>query len=235
MARKMRPVAAALVAITTLLTAGTSYFAFAPLAAGTATFWGLAAGPPLLLGVVATVWALREDLLRSWLSPRWGDFTRGVVGAGLLFAAAWAFAHGVAPVGSSREIWLAALYGQLGDPQRLRAQGALVGGAFVLVALAEELVWRGMVTHLLAEALGSRAAWLGAAVLYAVAYIPTMWSLRAGTALNPIVVVAALAGGLLWGGMARAFGTLVPSIVAHAFFDWVAVMMLPLWGGRLDF
>ena len=234
MARKMRPAAAACIASATLLTAATSYFAFAPAAAGTRAFWALAAVPPLALGVLAFIWALREDLLRGWLSPRWGDFTRGVVGAALLFAVAWAFAHLAAPVGSSREIWLVSLYGQIGDPQRLHAQSALAGGVILLGSLAEELVWRGMITQLLAESLGSRRAWVGAAVLYAAAYAPTMWSLRAGTTPNPLLVVAALGGGLLWGGMARVFGTLVPSVVAHAFFDWVAVMMLPLWGGRLD-
>jgi hypothetical protein len=30
--------------------------------------------------------------------------------------------------------------------------------------------------------------------------------------------------------MARAFGRLGPSIIAHALFDWAVVMMFPLWG-----
>jgi hypothetical protein len=34
--------------------------------------------------------------------------------------------------------------------------------------------------------------------------------------------------------MARVFGGLVPSMIAHVFFDWVALMMIPLWGGRYE-
>jgi hypothetical protein len=30
--------------------------------------------------------------------------------------------------------------------------------------------------------------------------------------------------------MARSFGRLTPSILAHAAFDWAIVMMFPLWG-----
>ena len=185
-----------------------------------------------MLGAMAAIWARREDLLREWISPRWGDFTRGIVGAAVLFVIAWAFARWVAPVGSRREVWLVSLYAQIGDPHVLQAHAAWVGAAVVVVALAEEIVWRAMVPQLLAERVGSRGAWVWAAILYAAAYLPTMWALGEGTALNPVLVVAALGGGLLWGAMARAFGSIVPSVLAHAGFDWAVVMMFPLWGGR---
>jgi membrane protease YdiL (CAAX protease family) len=230
----MRSFASAFATAATLLVAVTSYFAFSPSNAGGLVFWALAGGPSVALGVVAALWGVREDLLRSWMSPRWGDFTRGIVGAALFFGLAWTFARFVTPVGSVREIWLVSLYGQIGDPQVLRAHAPLVGCAIVLASVGEELVWRGMITQVLADRFGSRTGWLGAAALYAVAYVPTMWSLRAGTALNPILVAAALGGGLLWGGMVRVFGGLVPSVVAHAFFDWAVLIMVPLWGVRVD-
>ena len=50
--------------------------------------------------------------------------------------------------------------------------------------------------------------------------------------LNPVLPLAALGGGLVWGAMARAFGRLAPSVLAHALFDWAVVMMFPLWGMR---
>ena len=156
------------------------------------------------------------------------------MGVAALYAAGWAFARFVAPVGSAREIWLVSLYSQIGDPQVLRAQAPLVGIAILVVSACEEILWRGMVTQLLADRVGSRGAWIFAAGLYALAYVPTMWSLRSGVGLNPVLVVAALGGGLLWGAMARAFGGLAPSIIAHAFFDWAILMMLPLWGGRVE-
>jgi hypothetical protein len=234
----MRPVAAIFIAVSVLATAVASYFAFSPSSSGGVTFWLLAGGPTLLLAGVAAAWAWREELLREWLAPRWGDFSRGVACALLLFGIADAFSRIVTPVGSPREVWLVSLYGQIGDPRVLQSHAPMVAAAIAAVALAEELVWRGMVTQLLADRMGTRTAWIGAAVLYAAAYVPTMWALRAGGAggggaLDPVLPVAALGAGLLWGGMARAFGgRLAPGVLAHALFDWAVVMMFPLWGMR---
>jgi membrane protease YdiL (CAAX protease family) len=227
----MRPVAVAFVALSVAVTAVCSYLAFLPQYSGSVAFWGLAGGPTVVLAVVAAWWAAREELLREWLTPRWGDFSRGVVAAVLLFGVAWAFSRLVAPVGSPREIWLVTLYGQIGDPRVLQHRAPLVGAAIVVVAAAEEIVWRGAVTQLLAERVGSRTAWVWAAVLYAVAFFPTAWSLRAGGGgpLDPVLPVAALGAGLLWGAMARTFGRLAPGILAHALFDYAVVMMFPLW------
>ena len=104
----------------------------------------------------------------------------------------------------------------------------------MLEAVAEEVLWRGAVMQVLADRVGTRTAWVWAAVLYAVAYVPTAWSLRAGGtgSLDPLLPVAALGAGLLWGAMARAWGRLVPGMIAHVFFDWAVVMMFPLWGPR---
>jgi membrane protease YdiL (CAAX protease family) len=228
----MRSAGSVFVAFSILALAITSYFAFAstaPLA-----FWSLALAPPVLLGGLGLAWGVREGLARRWLTPRWGDFTRGIVGAAGLYALAWAFVRLIAPVGSPREIWLVSVYGQIGNPQVLRAQAPLVAGTILFVSACEEIVWRGAVPEILAERFGSRRAWVASALLYGAAYAPTLWSLRAGSTLNPVIVVAALGGGLVWGAMARGFGSLVPSIVAHAFFDWIVVMMVPLWGGRFD-
>jgi membrane protease YdiL (CAAX protease family) len=229
----MRPVAVLFVALSVLATAVASYFAFLPQSSGTVAFWVLAGGPTLVFAGFAAAWAKREELLREWLSPRWGDFSRGVACAVLLFGLAWAFARIVTPVGSPREVWLVSLYGQIGDPRLLQSHAPAVAAAIAAVTLAEELVWRGMVTQLLADRVGTRSAWVWAAVLYALAYVPTMWSLRAAGGsgpLNPVLPLAALGAGLLWGGMARAFGRLAPGVLAHALFDWAVVMMFPLWG-----
>jgi membrane protease YdiL (CAAX protease family) len=232
----MRSLAVAFPALAVVVVAVSSYFAFLPESSGTVAFWVLAGGPTLLLGATAAAWASREELLREWVSPRWGDFTRGAVGAVLLFAIAYAFSRVVTPMGSPRAIWFVSLYGEVGDPRLLQAHAPAIAAAIGAVVIAEELVWRGMVMQALADRVGSRMAWIYAAGLYALAYVPTAWSLRsvAGPAggLNPVLPLAALAGGLLWGGMARAFGRLTPGILAHAFFDWAVVMMFPLWGPR---
>ncbi len=228
----MRPAAAGFVVAAVVVTGGSSYLAFSPERSASVAFWAIALVPTAVLAVAAATWAHREDFLVEWLSPRWGDFTRGVLGAVGLFAAAWGVTRFIAPVGSPREIWLVSLYGQIGDPHVLQAHAPLVASAVALAAIAEELVWRGTVTQLLAERVGSRAAWVWAAGLYALALLPTAWALRAGGGLNPLLVVAAGGAGLVWGGMARAFGSLAPSILAHALFDWAVLMMFPLWGRR---
>jgi uncharacterized protein len=224
----------AFVALAVVAVAVASGVAFAPQCSGRARFWLLAGGPSVLLAAVGAVWAHREQLLREWITPRWGDFTRGVVAAVLMVGVSWAFTRIVLPVGSPREIWIVTLYGQIGDPRRLQANAPLVGAVIVVCAVAEEILWRGAVTQLLADRVGTRTAWVWAAVLYAVAYVPTAWSLRAGGtgSLDPLLSVAALGAGLLWGAMARAWGRLVPGMIAHVFFNWAVVMMFPLWGPR---
>lgn len=221
--------AVAVVSMVVLVTGVASYFAFGSSGSEITAFWSIIGGPTVLLGAFAAAWARRETLLGEWLTPRWGDFTRGLFGAAALFGLAWAFVRLVAPVGSPREIWLVSLYNHIGDPQVLHARGAAVASAIVVSALAEEMVWRGLVTRLLAEKVGSRAAWVWAAVLYAAAYAPSAFVMTGAAGPNPVLVLAALGGGLLWGAMARAFGSLVPSALSHALFDWAVVMMFPLW------
>lgn len=232
----MRPIGTAFATLAIILTGITSYYAFLPGTSGVLACWVLAGAPALLLAALAALWAQREELLREWLSPQWGDFTRGVLGAAFLFSIAWVFVRVVAPSGSTREIWLVSLYGVIGDPRVLQAHAPLVAAAIGASAIAEELVWRGAVTQFLAERVGSRTAWVWAAGLYALAYAPTAWSLRSvagpGAGPNPLIPIAALGAGLIWGGMARVFGRLAPGILAHALFDWAVVMMFPFWGMR---
>jgi membrane protease YdiL (CAAX protease family) len=226
----MRPIAAAFIAISVVVTGVTACLAFVPERSGEPSFWALALVPTVILALAAGVWAKREDFLFEWLGPRWGDFSRGLVGAIVLFGASWVFTRVVTPVGSSHEVWLVSLYAQLGDPRILQRHAPAVGAVVIVAAIAEELLWRGTVTQLLAERVGSRVAWIWAAALYALSYAPTMWPLRSSAGMNPVLVIAAFGGGLLWGAMARAFGRLPPSIIAHAFFDWAAIMMFPFWG-----
>jgi membrane protease YdiL (CAAX protease family) len=199
--------------------------------AGTASFWALVTAPTILLSGVALWRAHRDGDLKEIMRPQWGDFTRGFMGTLVLFAGAYAFTKVVAPTGSPRESWMARLYLQLGHPGALRANATLVACGMIVAAAAEEIVWRGMVTTLLAEQLGSRRAWIYGAVAYAAAHVPAMWALADPVAgLNPVLPLAALGAGLVWGAMARSFGRLPPAIVSHALFDWVVVMMFRLWG-----
>jgi membrane protease YdiL (CAAX protease family) len=196
----------------------------------------------VVLAVVGVVRAHRDGNLyrrysfdesggAGWLNVRSGDFSRGFVGAAALFGLAYLATKTFVPAGSPRESWLARLYLQLGDPSALRSHVVWVVAAIVVTAVTEELVWRGLVTSLLEDLVGSRRAWIWAALLYAVAQGPTLWALADPVAgLNPALPAAALVAGLVWGWMARRFERLLPGVFAHVLFDLTVLMMFRLWG-----
>lgn len=210
-------------------------FGFSPAYEGKPQYLLIIVVPTVLIAAYGLWRAVQDGVAKSWMSVKSGDFTRGFVGCAILFAGAWAFTKVVTPVGSPREEWLAVLYNQLGDPGMLRkttTSVVLVVAGIILASIAEEITWRGLVTTLLEEKVGSRRAWIYAAVLYAVAHVPVAFVLAGKKAgWNPVLPLAALAGGLLWGAMARRYGRLAPSIFAHILFDWTVLMMFRLWGG----
>jgi membrane protease YdiL (CAAX protease family) len=218
------------IALVTALLAVCQHFAFQLERAGTTAFWVLAVAPNALVALYAGVRAYRDDELKTWMRPVWGDFTRGVLGAAVLFAAAYAFARFCS--GSARESWLARIYLQFGDPKFLKEHPLPFAAGIVVGAAAEEMVWRGLVTTWLGEKLGTRWAWAWATVPYVAAQLPTMWALRDPEAgINPILPLAAAGAGLAWGALVRRCdGRLVPAILAHGLFDWVVVMTFRLWG-----
>lgn len=205
-----------------------SHMAFQPSRAGTPGVFLWIGAPTVALAIAGCVRAWQDGVLRDWFRIRSGDFTRGFLGAALLFAGSFAFSKSLK---LPQLLWLARLYDQLGDPAVLRKNVSLVVVALVLTAIAEEIVWRGLVVSLLEEKVGSRRAWIVSAILYALAHVPTIWALadiNAGP--NPLLVLAALGAGIVWGFMARRFERLVPGIFSHVLFDWTVVMMFRLWG-----
>ena len=222
----MRPVAY-LVGIVVVI-AVASHQAFQPERAGTPSFFLWIGVPTLALAIVGCLRARREGVLRDWFRPRTGDFSRGFLGAVILFGGSFAVSKALK---LPHVMWIARLYEQIGDAAELRQHVTAVIVTIIVIAAAEEVVWRGLVTSLLEEKIGSRRAWVWSAVLYAVAHVPTIWALADPNAgPNPLVPMAALAAGLVWGFMARRFQRLFPGIVSHALFDWTVMMMFRLWG-----
>lgn len=229
-------------ALIVLIVGTASHFAFQLSHAGDPSFVLWIGIPTAGLAVLGAIRAYRdgnlyrrrsfdEDGGGGWLNVRSLDFTRGFAAAAVLFGIAYGAARVLAPVGSDRESWLARLYLQIGDPKALRDHVPFAVAALVLIVVAEELLWRGLVISLLEELVGSSRAWVWAAVLYALAHVPTVWALRDPVAgLNPVVPAGALVVGLLWGYMARRFERLLPGIFSHVLFDWTLLMMFRLWG-----
>lgn len=180
----------------------------------------------LVLAVGAWRFASARADLREQFAPRRLDLTLGALVAGVLYVLA-NLVPMVVLQGRPQEGWLWRLYLQLGDRSELAPP--YVGVAVLALAALEEIVWRGWVMRALRVAHGARTALVATTLLYALAHIGTMLTLRDTDAgLNPLVVIAAVAGGFVWGTMALRFERLGPSIFAHALFSW-AVALFPMW------
>ena len=217
-AQRLWPVAAAFA----LVAAGYAW-AFQMSVAGTPEFLWRFALPHALLTVLAIRELSRDGVLVDLLKPRWGDLSMGAIGALLLLAASWGARSVLAPPGSERQQWLLILYIELGDPEQI--QRSIVLSALLLgITVAEELVWRGLVTQRLTEYFGARRGWLLAVALYSLAALPTAYTLRAPAGLNPLLVLATLGCGIVWTYLAVRVGRLVPGIFAHMAFTYFSVV-----------
>lgn len=136
----------------------------------------------------------------------------------------------IAPPRSGAEIWLVRVYLQFGDVPREKGAYLVKAGAIVAVALLEELTWRGLVQPSLEGRFGVRRAWVLGALLFAVAHLPTTWQLAVPNGgPNPLVVMAALGCGLVWGFCAGRLRRLGPSLASHALYTYGLTMAFRLW------
>ncbi len=217
-------------AVAAVLVAASMSIAMRPDLSGTVFVFLVPAVPYLLLTILALARMQREGTLAEKLKPRSGDLTFGFLVSLMLFFAALAGRKFLAPHGSVREGWIVRIYLQIGDPEMLQRRMLAIGIAVAVVAALEEISWRGYVYAMLEERLGTRRAWPAAAVLYAAAHLPTVMLLRdpfAGP--NPLVVLAALGCGLVWGLVVARTGRLPVAIISHALFTWGVAIQFPLW------
>jgi membrane protease YdiL (CAAX protease family) len=89
----------------------------------------------------------------------------------------------------------------------------------VMVVIAEELLWRGVVTRFLMERVGRGAGILLGATVYALAH----WA-----AWNPLLLLAAMAFGIFWGWLYAATDDLVAPTVSHLLFDVLLLFAFPV-------
>jgi membrane protease YdiL (CAAX protease family) len=186
--------------------------------------------PYAIFTIVAVLRMRKEGTIADNLRPRSGDLTFGAIVTVMLLLGAVAGRSFLAPHGSAREGWLIRVYQQVGDPEALQRHMVGVSLAVVLVAVLEEISWRGLVFPSLEERLGTRTAWPVTAALYAAAHVPTMFTLRdpfAGP--NPLVVIAALGCGLVWGLIVARTGRLPVAMISHALFTLAVAIHFPLW------
>ncbi len=209
--------------------AGMTY-AFRDAAAGTPAFWvGVSAPYALLLGLALhEMWG--AGTLVERLTPRWGDLSIGAVSMMVLLFASWAARRVLSPAASPRQAWLFRIYLQLGNPEHLqRSTGYTL--LILLICIAEEIVWRGMVLQDLTTRFGRRAALPLSALAYGVATLPTLWLLRDPVAgYNPLLVTAAVGCGLVWSFLAAQVGRLTPVMISHMAFTYFTIVQFRLPG-----
>jgi uncharacterized protein len=176
-----------------------------------------------VLGIAASwIWLSRRGELKRKLAPNRGDVTFGaLIACGMYLAGVGAHLF-LTSRGSPQAAWLYRVYLQIGDP---KVTGAFIVGPIILaIAAAEELTWRGLVQGALEEAHGKRVALIATALLYAGCHLPTIYLLRDPiVGWNPLVVLAALGGGLVWGWLAMRFERVALGLFAHALFSWAIV------------
>lgn len=89
----------------------------------------------------------------------------------------------------------------------------------ILIVVAEEVVWRGVVARFLMERWGRAAGIVVGAAIYALAH------LAAG---QPLLLGAAFACGLFWGWLYAATDDLVPPTVCHLAWDAMLLFAVPV-------
>ena len=219
-----------LIFVAWLVTAAANYFAFVPERAGSPLTIALILLAPTPLAIFAAVRAHRDGVLQEWLAPRMGDPTKGILLAALTYGMGTLVAQLLFAPNSDRGILLARLYLQLGDPGALRRATLASTMTLIAYALVYELVFRGLVTSLFSELIGSRRGYLAGILVALVALVPSMWSLRVGPMLNPVLVV--LFGlSTIFSGLAQRFGggRLFFIVLGHALFLWSAILLFPFW------
>jgi membrane protease YdiL (CAAX protease family) len=219
----MKEVAAVVVAV-----AATYAVAFRPELRDTATFFALFGIPHALLAAYALHRLHVQGKLVGRLTPRFGDLSLGALAALVLLAASWSLRSTLAPAGTTRMLWALLIYAQLGDPETLQRSLPLTL-ALLAITLFEEIIWRGLVLERLNERLGNRLGWLVASLLYALAALPTVYTLRVpGAGYNPLLVFAAFGCGLVWTFLAARLGRIWPSVVSHGVFTYFSAVQFRL-------
>jgi membrane protease YdiL (CAAX protease family) len=210
--------------LVTAVVAAAIAFAFRAHLAGTPTMWLGIAMPYAALSALALYRLYDDGTLLDVFKIRAGDVTVGVLTAGLAYGGAWAFERYFISTSPPKLAWLFRMAMQIGAG---RPSPVFLGLIIVGLAAAEELVWRGMVLGALAESFGTRRAAPFAALAYALAHVPSMFTLAdPDVGPNPLLVVAAFGCGLVWSFTATLAGRLPPVIVSHAVFSYFAIAML---------
>jgi len=176
-------------------------------------FWyvmALGTGGLALAGTVAS-----PSAMRARLQFRASDILIGLASAAVLYAVFFVGRELTTRLLPFANDQIGAVYDNkaLLAPARI---GLLIG---LVIGPGEELFWRGVLQRELEARLGGWRGYALATLLYAAVHVFTG---------NVMLVVAALAAGVLWGGMYLRFGRLWPGIISHVAWDVTVFLLMPL-------
>ena len=94
-----------------------------------------------------------------------------------------------------------------------------LGSTLVMIVLAEEVLWRGVVARYLMDRYGTAVGVVSAAAIYALAHAAT---------LNPVLLLAALCCGVFWGCLYAVTDNLIAPTVSHLVWDILLLFLFPV-------
>lgn len=194
-----------------ILAAALWFVMFSPWTAPHVNFWLMMTLSALILTTYAFWQGGRPRLAFSWQ-----QVVIGVVLAAVLWGVFW--------IGDKLSQWLFGFARTQVDAIYAIKEGtspALIAALLLLIiGPAEELFWRGFVQKNMAARWGTNTGMVVATLCYTLIHI---WS------MNFMLVMAALACGVIWGGLYRLRPEWLPAlIISHALWDAAAFVVFPL-------
>lgn len=175
-------------------------------------FWGRMAPATAVLGLVALGLRQGPGVLRP-LHP-W-SLLWGAASAVVLWGVFWLGARILQAVLPHSGVHTASVYGLAAGSSGIGISALLL----LVIGPSEELYWRGLVQWSLQAVAPLWVAVLAAALAYTAVHL---------VAKNPVLLLAALVGGLYWGTLFAVSGQLAPIIVSHALWDAMVLVWWPV-------
>jgi hypothetical protein len=170
------------------------------------------------LGTMALALDWRElRPLFAWrIRPLLAGLLVGIAMTALTYVLYPAFERSVPGLSRDRDILYSRLHAASAAADRWRRL------ALLPILVGEEVVWRGLIQSALAGRRGALTGVVIGAALYAAAQSP---------AGSPLLVLTALACGLVWGSLRAATRSLWGPILAHAIWDGAVLFIAPIAAG----
>ncbi|MCH2109936.1 MAG: CPBP family glutamic-type intramembrane protease [Polyangiaceae bacterium] len=164
------------------------------------------------------------------LHPRAGDLTLGVVIGVLLLCGSWAGRLLLAGPETARQMWLGAIYIQLGPSDLLQSSPGILS-AFLFIIFSQELCFRGSLQESLSTSLGQRSGWIICSLLDAGTFLGTIFTMRVpGVGPNPLLFLGVLLCALVLGFTRQTTQRLLPGLIAHLVFAYFSIAQFRLPG-----